>query len=144
MSDRAADSSFPIPDGFGLTQVVLHYEAEDLTADPDPFAGNVVVQLRLDVEPEEDLPAVAARDLQDLKNAFGSFQSKKSGDNAASPLTSLEFGFDDGDGRALEQVILYGRRGEHVYTVTGTHVRGARFMNVRSAAIALAREMLGA
>lgn len=130
-------SNLPIPGGWGLAQMVLHYEGEELVGDPDPFAGSVVVQLRLDAEPDEALERLSARDLVDLRSVFGSLEPLAT--SAGAP--ALEFGFADEDGRALQQLVLYGRRGDHAYTVTGTHVRGPRFEAVRQAATHLARAL---
>jgi hypothetical protein len=142
MAKRDAGAHLPIPDGWGLTQTVLHYEGEDLSADPDPFAGSVVVQLRMDAEPDEDLKKLSENDVASLKGALAGFQSRKATEGGKSLHTSSEFSFTDEDGRALQQLILYGRRGGHVYTVTGTHVQGARFETVRTAASELATALL--
>lgn len=133
-------SKLPIPEGWGLTQLVLHYEGEGLAGDPDPFAGSVVVQLRLDAEPGADLAQLSARDLQALRGAFGTLHPRA----ATAGVPALEFDFRDEGGRRLRQLVLYGRRREHVYTVTGTHVEGERFEAVREAATTLARALLSA
>lgn len=129
---------FVIPAAWGVTQLVLHFEGEDLSREADPFAGTIVVQLRMDVGAGDTPAAVAEQDLIVLREALPKFQLAGRGDTLPG-LTApwIDFTHDDEDGRALEQLVIYQRKGRHLYTVTGTHL-AARFAKVRADVVAFA------
>lgn len=130
-----------VPASWGLTQLVLHFEGEDLSREADPFAGTIVVQLRMDVTASDTPAAIAEQDLIVLREALPKFALAGRGDTQpglAAPW--LDFTHDDEDGRALEQLVIYLRRGRHLYTVTGTHL-SARFAKVRPDVVAFAASL---
>lgn len=138
MSTKA--SALPLPEGWGVTQLVLHYEKEDLTREVDPFAGNAVVQLRMDVEPGTAPARVVGQDRGVLAAGLAHFKVIAEGELAVggAPMSHLEHTFEDEEGRALQQLTLYLRRGGHLYTVSGTHRAGPRFAAIRGAVLELA------
>lgn len=129
-----------VPAGWGVSQMILHYEREDLSKEPDPFAATAVVHLRMDAEPGTAPAQLAAQDRLVLQGGLANFKLIADGELAVGgeKLPRLEATFEDEDGRPLQQLTLYLERDRHLYTVTGTHRAGPRFEAIRSAVAELA------
>lgn len=133
MATKSRPRTLTLPSGWGVTQLLLHFEGEDLSRDTDPFAANVLIQLRMDAEAGEPPQAVLARDREVLAGALAGYAAVGEGEIAVggARLPYLETRFSDEDGRTLQQLVLYLRKERYLYTVAGTHVAGPRFEAIR-------------
>lgn len=134
-----------LPAGWGVTQLVLHFEREDLTQEADPFAATAVVHLRMDADPGLTPAQLAAQDRVVLQGGLPNFKLIAEGEltvptGERAPL--LELTFDDEDGRALQQLVVYLRRERHLYTVSATHRAGPRFEAIRGSVAELAASLV--
>src|SRR5687768_9808915 len=127
------NSGVPIPKGWSISQLVLHDESEDLSAEKRPFAGNIIVQVRMDARGYQSAAEVAATDLAGLQSGLEGFnlvsQAPKPIGNATAYV--VELSFRDPEGTPISQLVLYARRGPDLYMISGTHRSGDRFARVR-------------
>ncbi len=133
-----------LPAGWGVTQLVLHYEREDLAQEAEPFAATAVVHLRMDAEPGLTPAQLAAQDKVVLLGSLPNAKLVAEGEVAvgAERAPQLELSFDDEDGRRLQQLVVFVRRDRHLYTVSAVHRAGPRFEAIRGAAAELAASLL--
>jgi len=129
-----------IPKEWALSTLMLHFEGEDFTDDERPFAAAAMVQARLDI-PSGTAPGdVQAKDLSTVRRELAGFALVDQGNVklADKDARFLEFSYAESSGRRLQQLTYYIGSKERLFTVTGTHVEGARFGAVRPAIVALA------
>lgn len=131
----ASDSKRSIewPENWGFTQVTLHFEGDDLSDEAKPFAGNIVVQLRLDIEPGASAEATRDIDMSNLRRTLPNVEVLGSGEldlggriGQYMEWTSVV----DDDLGPLQQLAVYIPVGSRLYAVTGTH-KEAKFGAVR-------------
>jgi hypothetical protein len=132
-----------LPEGWTLGNMMFHLN-EDLTRDTAPFAGNVVVQPRFDIDAGDDLGLVSERDLRSLEVSLPNLELVGRGEVAVGGLSleHLEIRFEDMPGRQLQQLVVY-VPGDRPLAVIGTHVAG-RFDAVRAQIVAIAARFAAA
>ena len=138
------DAEVQIPNKWAFSSTLLHFEGEDLSQDPRPFAANVVVQSRIDVPDGTAAELVATADLSLLKTNLPGFQLVSDQDAKAGQksVTAIEYTFRDSSERVLQQLILYCQSGKRLYTVTATHVAGSRFGVAKEAVLRMASDLI--
>ncbi len=134
----------PLP-SWGLTQLALHYEGEDLSAEARPFAAVLLVQLRMDVPPGAAADVVQKADLAVLKAAAPGLRLITAGPLAVGGAQHqhLEWTVDDKHHGSLQTLVVYVTRGSRLYTVTGTH-RAASFSKIRADILSYAAQLVEA
>jgi|GEM_PF-6784030 len=134
----------PLPSGWGISNFAIHFEGEDLSEATEPFAANIIGQLRTDVRAETALETVMAADLSVLRNSITGLELRKQGSVRINerPCQEFEFTYQDNNERKLQQLTIYLQRDSGVYSVTGVHIAGERFEIVREAIYQVAQDML--
>src|SRR6266481_1679585 len=104
-----ADRTVALPKGWQQSSLTLYFEGEDLSKQEQPFAANVVVQLRLDASPKASPADVAAKDLRDVGGALPGFDLIDNGELklGAHQAAFLEYEFADPPTRRLCQLVVY-------------------------------------
>lgn len=127
-----------LPPRWQISQLSIHFEGEDLSKDPNPFAANIVGQLRLDLEPGDPLSRVVDGDIDNAKKALDAFNlvSKKVMKTSA----EVECLYASGD-QEFRQLSFYREVSGSVYTVVATH-RAERFESVRKDLLAIVNGIL--
>jgi hypothetical protein len=122
-----ASKSLNIPGNWRISHFTAYFEGEDLSDDPAPFAANVVVQMRLDVEPGADLDAVVDADLENVRSSSDFFEIVKR--TVKKKTAEVEWICRAGP-QTLRQVAVYQTLGGSMYTLIGSH-KEDRFESVR-------------
>lgn len=134
MSSKAAPrAGINLPANWAVSSLIIHYEGEDLSKDPAPFAANIGVQLRIDT-PRGASPAdVAASDVAALKAGIQGFQILGRGELTVGKHTHqhFEFTYLDAQIGTLQQLVILVHNQGRIYSIAGTHVAGERFAAVR-------------
>jgi hypothetical protein len=139
--------SLALPRGWGLSNLALHFEGEDLSADPEPFAATMLVHLRTDVRAGTPLESVMTSDLRALEASPGGPKLVKKGEIVLGEKKAfhLEVTIDqpgDGATKKLQQMIIYCSVDGRIYSIIGTHVAGERYDRVRPRFLDFAEELL--
>ncbi len=140
----ADGAHFPIPEGWALTScMIAEQQVEEV--DGVRFAGNLLVQLRLDVDVDADPKAVAEHDKGSLEKAFDGFTFLTGSpvSVASQELAALEYQIrDPNHGQDIQHLVLYVPSPRGVFSVTATQRPGDAFDRVRSAARSVAASLL--
>lgn len=118
---------------WGLTQMLLHLEDDSVADEAVPFAGTMMVQLRLDVPPGADVERTRVADLESLKSVVPSLEVVVAGESEWQGMRfeQLEWLTPDAHYELLRTLAVYVRVGDRLYTITGTH-RDRRFEAIRT------------
>lgn len=140
----ADGAHFPIPEGWALTSCMI---AEQRVEEVDGvrFAGNLLVQLRMDVDIDADPKVVAEQDKGALEKAFKGFTFLTGAgiDVGGQSLASLEYRIkDDQHGQEIQHLVVYVPSDRGVFSVTATQRPGDAFERVRAAARTAAASLL--
>jgi hypothetical protein len=131
-----------LPPEWSLSQLVLVHQGQVTERGSPPFAGNVVVTVRLDIDAKADLALALARDVDQLRSALPRASVLDEG-SMQGGLAHGELTFDDLEGRRVQQLLLCFRSRGSAYSLIGTHLAGTLFEHVRATMMDIARRLMG-
>jgi hypothetical protein len=133
-----------LPARWTITSLAIHYEGEDLSKDERPFAANILVQLRTDVDRDAGAQDAAASDWDAITANLPGVELIGRAEVAAgrAKLPALEYRFPDAMGHSLQQLVLYVAHESRIYTIAGVHLAGVRFDAIRPEIIRTAEALL--
>jgi hypothetical protein len=121
------------PEKWGLANLGMFFEGEDMEPGQPPFAASVMVMLRTDAPKGASVTSIRARDLAAAHNSLTGLEVIAEGplkvDDGA-PVEHVEWIFADPTVVTMHQIVAYVMHGQKMYTITGTH-RHDKFENVR-------------